>query len=119
MQTIVVFGKIPNKMLWSDSMPIYGYHCKSCKYAFEVMQSVSDKPVRSCPKCEGPVSKVFFPISIAFKGSGFHVNDYKSPKRVAAEKSAGENGSNGGCGDGDDSGGPSCTSVGTLGSDQY
>jgi len=75
-------------------MPIYGYRCKSCDHTFEVMQSVSDEPIEVCPKCEGQVNKLFFPVGISFKGSGFHVNDYKSPKRVAAEKAHSESGCN-------------------------
>ncbi|HZD60185.1 MAG TPA: FmdB family zinc ribbon protein [Anaerolineae bacterium] len=91
-------------------MPIYGYRCRSCNHTFEVVQSVNDDPIKDCPKCGDPVSKIFFPVGIAFKGSGFHVNDYKSPKRIAAEKSAGENG-------GGSSESSSYSAVGTLGGD--
>ncbi len=103
-------------------MPIYGYRCKSCDHTFEIMQSVNDEPIKECPECKGPVAKVFFPVGIAFKGSGFHVNDYKSPKRVAAEKSVSKPGSeksaggNGG-GNGNGSGCSTCTSAGTCSSD--
>lgn len=97
-------------------MPIYGYRCGSCKHSFEVVQSINDEPVRNCPKCGGQVSKIFFPVGIAFKGSGFHVNDYKSPKRVAAEKSAAGNG-DGSCKDGGNSECSSCAAVSTSSGD--
>ncbi|NCO65007.1 MAG: FmdB family transcriptional regulator [Candidatus Aquicultor secundus] len=84
-------------------MPIYGYRCKFCDHTFEVMQSVNDEPIKECPECKGPVGKIFFPVGIAFKGSGFYVNDHKSPKRIAAEKST--------------SGCSTCTSAGTCSSD--
>lgn len=69
-------------------MPTYGYKCKSCGNTFEVVQSVNDEPIKECPECSGEVSKIFYPVGIAFKGSGFHVNDYKSNKRLTAEKKA-------------------------------
>jgi putative FmdB family regulatory protein len=67
-------------------MPTYGYKCKECDNTFEVVQSMSDEPLTECPKCSGPVSKIFYPVGIAFKGSGFHINDYKSTKRNGVEK---------------------------------
>ena len=75
-------------------MPTYGYRCKSCDNTFEVVQSVNDEPIKKCPECSSPVAKIFYPIGIAFKGSGFHINDYKSPERISAEKksTASENG---------------------------
>jgi len=96
-------------------MPIYGYRCKACNHTFEVVQSVNDEPIKDCPKCEGTVSKVFFPVGISFKGSGFYVNDYKSPKRTTAEKTSGENGGSGSSGNGNGSSCTGCTSAGTSG----
>src|SRR3989304_7108949 len=99
-------------------MPTYGYRCKSCDHTFEVMQSVSDEPIKECPKCEQEVAKIFYPVGIAFKGSGFHVNDYKSSRRTAAEKSekpskenSGESSGNGnGTGSSPKESGSGCTS---------
>ena len=61
-------------------MPTYVYRCKSCKHEFETIQAITDEPVKKCPKCEGKVAKLLFPVGIVFKGSGFHVNDYPSSK---------------------------------------
>jgi len=59
-------------------MPTYEYECLECKHRFDVFQSMNDDPVSNCVKCGGRVRKLFASAGIIFKGSGFHVNDYKS-----------------------------------------
>jgi putative FmdB family regulatory protein len=59
-------------------MPTYEYECLECKHRFDVFQSMNDDPVTNCVKCNGRVRKLFASAGIIFKGSGFHVNDYKS-----------------------------------------
>ena len=59
-------------------MPTYEYECKDCGHRFEAFQRITDDPISACEKCGGRVSKVFHPVGIVFKGSGFHVNDYPS-----------------------------------------
>jgi len=59
-------------------MPIYGYECTQCGHQLEVLQSVSDDPLRSCPECMGPLRKLLYPVGVIFKGSGFYSTDYKS-----------------------------------------
>jgi len=57
-------------------MPTYEYECKSCKYTFDVFQSMSDDPLRSCPKCGKEVRRLINGGNgIIFKGSGFYVTD--------------------------------------------
>ena len=56
-------------------MPIYEYRCKN-GHTFEVMQSMSDDPVSACQVCGAPVERVFHPVAIHFKGSGFYSTDY-------------------------------------------
>ena len=58
-------------------MPTYEYECLDCGHRFEVFQRMSDEPVSACEKCSAAVRKILFPVGIMFKGSGFHVNDYK------------------------------------------
>jgi putative FmdB family regulatory protein len=60
-------------------MALYDYKCSNCGI-FEVEQSVKDKPLTKCPKCHGPVKRVISSSGIVFKGSGFHVNDYRKDK---------------------------------------
>ncbi|MDH7602305.1 MAG: zinc ribbon domain-containing protein [Armatimonadota bacterium] len=59
-------------------MPTYVYRCKKCEHQFEKVQRITDDPIDKCPKCDGTVSRLLFPVGIVFKGSGFHVNDYPS-----------------------------------------
>ena len=56
-------------------MPIYEYECTCCSSRFEVKQSFNDEPRASCPQCGGRAIRVFFPVPIHFKGSGFYVTD--------------------------------------------
>lgn len=60
-------------------MPIYGYRCEQCGHEVEVLQSMSDEPLRVCPNCMGPLRKMIYPAGIIFKGSGYYTTDYKSP----------------------------------------
>jgi putative FmdB family regulatory protein len=58
-------------------MPTYGYRCGSCGHQFEIVQRISEEPLTACPKCQGKLSKVLYPVGISFKGSGFYTTDYK------------------------------------------
>lgn len=59
-------------------MPTYEYVCKECGYRFERFQSMTDEPVRTCPKCGGRVRRLLSGGGgIMFKGSGFYATDYK------------------------------------------
>jgi putative FmdB family regulatory protein len=71
-------------------MPIYEYRCEN-GHTFEVMQAMTDDPVAVCQTCEAPVQRVFHPVAVHFKGSGFYSTDYGSRKRAAElERSAKE-----------------------------
>jgi putative FmdB family regulatory protein len=61
-------------------MPIYEYKCEQ-GHVFEVMQRMSDDPLASCQTCEAPVQRVFHPVAVHFKGSGFYNTDYGTRKR--------------------------------------
>ena len=67
-------------------MPTYQYECSECNYAFEIMQSMLDKKLRKCPKCNK--AKLHRLIGtgggLIFKGSGFYETDYK--KKVVEKK---------------------------------
>ena len=56
-------------------MPIYEYRCLN-GHNFEVIQSMSDDPVETCEVCGAPVERVFHPVAVHFKGSGFYSTDY-------------------------------------------
>lgn len=59
-------------------MPTYEYRCKDCGQHLEVVQSFRDDPLTECPTCTGTLKKVFQPVGIAFKGTGFYRNDARS-----------------------------------------
>jgi putative FmdB family regulatory protein len=57
-------------------MPVYEYRCER-GHSFEVMQRMSDEPLTSCTACSAAVQRVFHPVAVHFKGSGFYTTDYK------------------------------------------
>lgn len=59
-------------------MPTYEYECLNCGRRTEVVQRFSDEPLRECPHCGGPLRKVFHPVGIVLKGSGFYSTDNRS-----------------------------------------
>jgi putative FmdB family regulatory protein len=61
-------------------MPTYEYRCKKCGEHLEVVQSFSEEPLKVCPSCKGQLQKVFSPVGIVFKGSGFYKTDNRGGK---------------------------------------
>ena len=61
-------------------MPIYEFRCEN-GHLFEVMQKITDPPITECVTCGAPVTRVFHPIAVHFKGSGFYNTDYGTAKR--------------------------------------
>ena len=71
-------------------MPIYEYRCEN-GHLFEVMQKITDDPVTHCDDCGAVVQRVFHPIAVHFKGSGFYNTDYGTARRKREmDKSASE-----------------------------
>ena len=71
-------------------MPTYEYACRQCGHHLEVVQSFKDDPLKDCPNCAGELRKVFSPIGIAFKGSGFYRNDSRSSGAKTSESKTSE-----------------------------
>ena len=67
-------------------MPTYTYVCTKCGNEIEVVQSMSDPPLKRCRKCKGALRRTFHPVGIVLKGSGFHRNDYRSTSKPSSEK---------------------------------
>ena len=68
-------------------MHTYEYECRSCGYRFEEFQGIMDKPLKSCPRCEGEVRRLISGGGgLLFKGSGFYVTDYRSESYKKREK---------------------------------
>jgi putative FmdB family regulatory protein len=69
-------------------MPLYEYECKKCHHRFEKIQKFSDRMVKKCPDCGGPVEQMISAPAVQFKGSGWYVTDY-------AQKSSSQSSSDG------------------------
>jgi putative FmdB family regulatory protein len=87
-------------------MPTYEYQCDACDHNFDEFQSMSEQPLKKCPKCKKPKLRRVFGTgaAILFKGSGFYQTDYRSESYKQAAKadqesssksSSGASGSNG------------------------
>jgi putative FmdB family regulatory protein len=74
-------------------MPLYEYYCPKCKKTSEVMQKISEPPLKKCSKCGGKVEKLVSATSFHLKGTGWYKTDYatsSSPKKETkkAEKTS-------------------------------
>lgn len=56
-------------------MPTYSYRGTACTHEFDYVQKFSDDPLTECIECHGPVRRVFQPVGVVFKGSGWYIND--------------------------------------------
>ena len=65
-------------------MPIYEYRCRN-GHTFEVFQRMTDDPVATCEECGAPVERVFRPVAVHFKGSGFYTTDYARKGSAASD----------------------------------
>ena len=70
-------------------MPIYEYRCEK-GHTFEVMQRMTDDPLERCEEHGTPVQRVFHPVAVHFKGSGFYNTDYGKKKTGAASETKSE-----------------------------
>ena len=68
-------------------MPVYAYRCSNCGVQFEKQQSFSDQSLLRCPECgKRALKKVYLPVGIVFKGSGFYATDHHSPSGMSSMK---------------------------------
>ena len=62
-------------------MPTYEYECTKCGNRLEAFQSMTEDPLKDCPKCSSPLKRLIGSGGgLIFKGSGFYANDYKKKK---------------------------------------
>ena len=72
-------------------MPTYIYQCDNCGVRFERHQKFSEKPLAICPECsKKTLRKIFTPVGIVFKGSGFYATDNRSPSGVSRKNGSSE-----------------------------
>jgi putative FmdB family regulatory protein len=73
-------------------MPVYEYKCERCSACFELKQAYDEKPRATCHICGGDSRRVFRPVPIVFKGSGFYITDHATNKEsVTGSKSNNHN----------------------------
>src|SRR4051794_1977223 len=70
-------------------MPIYEYRCER-GHTFEVMQRMSEDPITSCTTCDASVQRVFHPVAVHFKGSGFYNTDYGKKRKGGSSSTESE-----------------------------
>lgn len=68
-------------------MPTYQYACTECGERLEVAQKFTDDALTVCPACEGRLRKLFSPVGVVFKGSGFYKTDSRSTAKTASSSS--------------------------------
>jgi putative FmdB family regulatory protein len=62
-------------------MPFYEYECPHCRFHQEVLQKISDKPLKKCPNCgKSGLKKLMSAPVFRLKGSGWYETDFKSDK---------------------------------------
>lgn len=86
-------------------MPTYEYACTACGERLEAVQSFTDASLTTCPACSGALRKIFSPVGVVFKGSGFYKTDSRRSAKVGAASGNGaaaksEGGADGGGKDG-------------------
>lgn len=88
-------------------MPTYEYECSKCGHQFELFQSITEKPRRTCPQCKGRVKRLLGTgAGLLFKGSGFYITDYRKPGYKEAAKKDSSAASSGSTGAGSTAGKP-------------
>lgn len=73
-------------------MPTYQYTCSECGQGLEVVQKFTDDALTECPNCHGRLRKVFSPVGVVFKGSGFYRNDSRTGSNGSKSSSTSSNG---------------------------
>jgi putative FmdB family regulatory protein len=71
-------------------MPLYEYQCTKCGHRFEKIQKFSDKKIKKCPECGGPVEQVISAPAVQFKGSGWYVTDYAKKSSAPSSPDSGK-----------------------------
>ncbi len=72
-------------------MPTYAYSCDNCGVRFDRFQSFNDPTLTVCPECgEEALRKLYLPVGVVFKGSGFYSTDHRSPSGQSSARKSDE-----------------------------
>ncbi|MEY2621706.1 MAG: hypothetical protein RIT26_1526 [Pseudomonadota bacterium] len=70
-------------------MPIYAYKCESCGHAKDILQKISDAPLRDCPVCgQSTFAKQLTAAGFQLKGSGWYATDFRGGSNAAGAATA-------------------------------
>ena len=72
-------------------MPIYEYQCDQCEHKLQILQKISEEPLKECPECnETALKKLISAASFRLKGGGWYETDFKTgdKKQLAESDSA-------------------------------
>jgi putative FmdB family regulatory protein len=75
---------------YNPGMPIYEYACTVCGERTEAKQGFDDPPLEECPVCGGRLRKLYSPVGIVFKGSGFYATDARKAASMASTGDSGK-----------------------------
>lgn len=67
-------------------MPTYGYKCEKCKKRIEVVQKMTDSPLKRCSSCKGKLVRVLFPAGVIYKADGFYTTETRKQKEQKEKK---------------------------------
>jgi len=83
-------------------MPIYEYRCNGCGHEMEIIQRMSDDPMKDCPVCEeSELKKIISAAGFELKGNGWYETDFKNQsKGKSSAKTTNNSKSSGSCGGG-------------------
>jgi putative FmdB family regulatory protein len=74
-------------------MPVYEYECGACGHQFEEWQKITDKPVRTCPKCKAKkVDRLISQTAFHLKGGGWYSDLYSTSKKGSSSEGSGSGG---------------------------
>jgi putative FmdB family regulatory protein len=73
------------------AMPTYEYECRDCGHRFEAYHPATEL-IEACERCSGEVRRLFHPVGIIFKGSGFYTTDYARKGGDGDKSASGDNG---------------------------
>jgi putative FmdB family regulatory protein len=66
-------------------LPIYEYRCTKCSHDFDMRKGFGENSSAPCPMCQEEAQRIFSPVPIIFKGSGFYVTDCKPQEKSEPE----------------------------------
>ena len=70
-------------------MPIYEYKCEHCSHQLEILQKISDEPVKTCPECgKDTLRKMVSAAAFKLKGTGWYETDFKDKKPKSETKTS-------------------------------